>query len=267
MSVKLEFQSIFAGHHPGRFRLAVTSDPLPLGTLDLPAKVREALAVDREKRGKAQKAAIRDHYRRAVSPEFRPLIAELATQKKRREALEKAIPTAMVMSEMASPRDTFVLMRGQYDKKGEKVNAAVPAFLPPLPDDAPRNRLGLARWLVDPKHPLTSRVAVNRLWQGVFGTGLVKTSEDFGTQGEAPSHLELLDWLALEFAAPAEGRAWDIKKMVRLMVTSSAYRQSSVVTPDRLTKDPENRLALACRLGCGCRPKCCATRPSSSAAS
>ena len=248
--VTLDFQSVFAGHHPGRFRLSASR----------PSRTPRARRVFRRtsatpwpsksaRRTDVQKAAIRDHYRRTASPEFRPLIAELETQKKRRADLEKAIPTAMVMSEMATPRDTFILMRGQYDKKGEKVTAGVPAFLPPLPDDAPRNRLGLARWLVDPKHPLTSRVAVNRLWQGVFGTGLVKTSEDFGTQGEAPSHPELLDWLAVEFSSPKEGPAWSVKRMIRLMVTSSAYRQSSQVTPDRLAKDPEDRfLSRAPRL-------------------
>jgi hypothetical protein len=144
----------------------------------------------------------------------------------------------MVMQELDRPRETFLLVRGQYDKQGEKVRAATPAFLPPLPPGAPPNRLGLARWLVDPSHPLTARVIVNRYWQMVFGTGLVKTAEDFGTQGERPSHPELLDWLATEFVAGA----WDVKGMQRLLVTSAAYRQASAVRPDLLAKDPENRL-------------------------
>src|SRR5205807_2738476 len=128
-----------------------------------------------------------------AAPEFR---SRLAALEKRRAEVEKQVPTAMVMQEMAKPRDTFLLIRGQYDKKGEKVTAGVPAFLPPLPKDAPPNRLGLARWLVDPAHPLTARVIVNRYWQLYFGRGLVGTPEDFGIQGEPPTHPELLDWLA-----------------------------------------------------------------------
>src|SRR5205085_248001 len=114
------------------------------------------------------------------------------------------------------PRDTFVLVRGDYDKPGQKVTAATPAFLPPLPPGAPAHRLALARWLVAPEHPLTSRVIVNRYWQLFFGTGLVKTAEDFGSQGELPSHPELLDWLAVEFRESG----WDVKKLVRLLVSS-----------------------------------------------
>jgi hypothetical protein len=144
----------------------------------------------------------------------------------------------MVMSEMATPRDTFVMIRGDYEKPGDKVTPAVPVFLPPMPADAPRNRLGLARWLVDPSNPLTARVAVNRYWQMYFGTGLVKTAEDFGSQGEAPSHPELLDWLATEFVRTG----FDVKAMQRLIVTSAAYRQSSVATPALRERDPENRL-------------------------
>src|SRR5205807_7457894 len=143
-----------------------------------------------------------------------------------------------VMQEMPRPRDTFVLVRGQYDKRGEKVVAATPASLPPLPAGAPANRLGLARWLVNPAHPLTARVAVNRSWQTFFGTGLVKTAEDFGSQGEWPSHPELLDWLAVEFRESG----WDTKRLHRLIVTSATYRQSSKVTPELLRRDPDNRL-------------------------
>jgi hypothetical protein len=155
-----------------------------------------------------------------------------------RAAIEKKIPTTMVMSEMESPRDTFVLVRGDYTKPGDKVTPAVPHFLPPMPEDAPRNRLGLAKWLVDPANPLTARVAVNRYWQMYFGTGIVKTAEDFGSQGDAPSHPELLDWLATEFVRSG----WNVKAMQRLIVTSAAYRQASVARPDLSERDPENRL-------------------------
>jgi hypothetical protein len=131
-----------------------------------------------------------------------------------------------------------VLTRGQYDKHGEPVSPGVPSVLPPLPLDEKTNRLTFARWLVSTNHPLTARVTVNRLWQQFFGTGLVKTSEDFGSRGEWPSHPELLDWLATEFM----GTGWDVKRFVRMIVTSATYRQDSRVTPTLLEVDPENRL-------------------------
>jgi hypothetical protein len=131
-----------------------------------------------------------------------------------------------------------ILYRGQYDQPREKVEPNVPAALPPMPAAFPRNRLGLARWLVDPSNPLTARVTVNRFWQEVFGTGLVKTAEDFGSQGEAPSHPELLDWLAVEF----RDSGWDIKQFFKLMVTSASYRQSALTNEEKLKTDPDNRL-------------------------
>jgi hypothetical protein len=144
----------------------------------------------------------------------------------------------MVMAELPKPRATFVLGRGDYRNQTEKVEPGVPAILPPLPDGAPRNRLTLARWLVQPEHPLTARVAVNRFWQMYFGVGLVKTQEDFGVQGEPPSHPELLDWLATEFVRSG----WDVRAMQRLIVTSATYRQSSTFTRTLTERDPENRL-------------------------
>src|SRR5205085_5547716 len=134
------------------------------------------------------------------------------------------LPTVMVMEELPQPRQTHLLIRGQYDKLGERVEPNVPAALSPLPATAPRTRLGLAQWLVDRANPLTSRVFVNRIWQLHFGAGLVKTSEDFGLQGEWPSHPELLDWLASEFATD-----WNMKRLQRTIVTSATYRQSSKI--------------------------------------
>jgi hypothetical protein len=144
----------------------------------------------------------------------------------------------MVAKEMSTPRETFMLVRGEYDKKGDKASPGVPSILPPFPKDAPTNRFGLAQWLLDPNHPLTARVIVNRFWQQYFGVGLVKTTEDFGVQGERPSHPELLDWLATEFVRTG----WDVRKLQKVIVTSRTYRQSSRATPTLLTKDPENRL-------------------------
>ena len=149
------------------------------------------------------------------------------------------VPTTMVMQEMTEPRQTYILERGEYDAHGEPVTAGVPEeLLAPWPKGAPKNRLGLAMWLTQPEHPLTSRVVVNRIWQRVFGTGLVKTSADFGFQGEYPSHPELLDWLAVEFVESG----WDVKHMMKLIVLSATYRQKSAVSPELQARDPENRL-------------------------
>jgi hypothetical protein len=142
------------------------------------------------------------------------------------------------MEEMPVPRDTFVLTRGEYNRRGEKVNPGVPASLPPLSPGVANDRLGFARWLVSPVNPLTARVAVNRYWQMYFGNGLVKTVDDFGSQGEWPSHPELLDWLATEFVRSG----WDVKALQKTIVTSATYRQSSNVAPALRQKDPENRL-------------------------
>jgi len=154
------------------------------------------------------------------------------------------------MQERPQAREAFVLERGEYDRPAAKVERAVPAILPPLPADAPVNRLGLARWLVSGDHPLTARVWINRTWERFFGTGIVKTSENFGSQADWPFHAELLDWLAVEFASPTvlpavHGKAagaWDMKALQKFIVTSQAYRQSSVTTPTLTQRDPENRL-------------------------
>ena len=155
-----------------------------------------------------------------------------------RELLERTFPTVMIMSEMPHRKDTFMLVRGAYDKPGERVEPGVPAILPPLPVGAPNNRLGFAQWLISRDNPLLARVTVNRFWQMYFGTGIVKTTEDFGSQGEWPVHPELLDWLAVEFMESG----WDVKALQKLIVTSNAYKQSSKASPELLQKDPENRL-------------------------
>jgi hypothetical protein len=166
--------------------------------------------------------------------------SKFAAQYKARMAWQKywdSLPTTMVMQEMETPRETHIRERGIYDAYGEKVEPDVPEVFPGLPEGAQRNRLGFARWLVSGEHPLTARVAVNRYWLRYFGTGLVKSAEDFGQQGELPSHPGLLDWLATEFVRSG----WDVKAMQRLIVTSATYRQSSHVTPEILELDPGNR--------------------------
>jgi hypothetical protein len=187
-----------------------------------------------------QAAAVQHAFLKDSNANYQELVSRLETTRAERSALTKkmSLTTVMVMREMAKPRKTFLLNRGQYDQPGEEVSAAVPARLPAFPADAPSNRLGLAEWLLQPQHPLTSRVAVNRMWQMLFGTGLVKTQEDFGTQGEQPSHPRLLDWLASEFVESG----WNTKALVRLLVTSETYRQSSRRHPSHTTRDPANRL-------------------------
>ncbi len=212
------------------------------------------LQTSADERSAAQKQQLRRAYLETADGEYRRLKAELADLSARSAAVESATPVMMVMQEMPTPRQPHILLRGQYDHPGEVVAPAVPAFLPPMPAGAPPNRLGLAQWLVDPANPLTARVAVNRLWEQIFGVGLVKTAEDFGVQGEPPSHPELLDWLASEFVRTG----WDVKAMMKLIVTSSAYCQSSDSTPDARQIDPENRLLRAAR-ACACRQRCCAT--------
>jgi hypothetical protein len=163
---------------------------------------------------------------------------ELAKLERERNDIQARGTIAHVMQEKPDPAMAYVLNRGEYDQRRDQVSADTPDFLPPFPTDQPRNRLGFARWLLLPEHPLTARVTVNRFWQEVFGAGLVRTSGDFGVSGELPSHPELLDWLAVEFRESG----WDVKKLFRLIVTSAAYRQAAVVTPQKLEKDPDNRL-------------------------
>jgi hypothetical protein len=239
VTVQLQFNSQFASHQFGRFRVAATDSTTPHDTSAMPANVAVALQVDAAKRTEAQRAELRAYFRANVSPLARKLTDRVSEVKKQIADQEARIPEAMVMEDMAKPRDTFVLIRGAYDKKGEKVAAGTPAALPSLGAKREQfNRLDLAKWLVSPEHPLTARVTVNRYWQMFFGTGLVKTAEDFGTQGEYPSHPELLDWLAVEFRESG----WDLRKLITLIVTSATYRQSSVVTKELFAKDPENRL-------------------------
>jgi hypothetical protein len=164
--------------------------------------------------------------------------AEKLALEARKKDLVNTIPSTLVMADLPKPRQAHIMERGQYDKPKEPVSRSTPEVFPPLPKKEEYNRLDLSAWLVSPENPLTARVSVNRFWQQFFGVGLVKTTNDFGSQGEPPSHPELLDWLAVTFRE--EG--WDIKRLVRMLVTSAAYRQSAAATPELLAKDPENRL-------------------------
>jgi hypothetical protein len=216
----------------GRLRLSITTAPDAVADR-LPAKVREILAIPEAQRTPAQMHAVFSYWRTTV--------AELKEDNAAIAALWRDYPegaTQLVLEERQQLRETHVLKRGDFLQPARVVSPGVPAFLPPLPAGAPVDRLSFARWLVDRGSPTTARSIVNRVWQGYFGTGIVATAENFGTQSEPPTHPQLLDWLAVEFM----DSGWNLKKLHRLIVTSATYRQSSKVSPELLAKDPANRL-------------------------
>lgn len=190
-------------------------------------------------RSDAERTRLRLAWTETAAPEeYRRGLSELRALQSARQKFYESIPTVMVMEERPEPRQTHVLKRGAYDNPGDAVSPDVPAFLPPMKPEWPRNRLGLARWIVDRGNPLTARVTVNRFWQMLFGVGLVKTVEDFGSQGEWPEQQDVLDWLAVEFMESG----WDVRHILKTIVMSATYRQSSTVTRESLERDPENRL-------------------------
>ena len=219
----------------GKFRISVTTDARPVVARETPAEIEPLLLMAAEQRTTAQIEQLRQYYL-TVAP-------ELAKEHEAIQGLEKELPSypsTLVMSERRAdnPRPTYIHNRGEFLQPTERVEPAVPSFLPPLPAGSRGTRLELARWLVSSENPLTSRVTVNRQWAAFFGKGLVRTVEDFGYQGDPPTHPELLDWLAIRLVEAG----WSIKAMHRLIVTSATYRQSSRVMPELLGKDPENRL-------------------------
>ena len=212
--------------------------PAPAKPDAVPSPILAILKIEATRRTPAQDKQVSDYCRPRLGGAIAVADKKLLQARQAKAAFEATFPQTMVMEEMPQPREAFVLIRGQYENRGEKVTAGLPAFLPPLPPGAALNRLGMAQWLVCPDHPLTARVWVNRSWEVFFGAGIVKTSENMGTQADFPSHPELLDWMATEFMR----RHWDMKGMVKLIVTSATYRQSSKATPQLLQVDPENRL-------------------------
>ncbi len=208
----------------------------------VPKAIRDLLNVDTAKRTDTQKNQLRDYFVEygysKTRDLFEPLHKERAELTGTIAKLDGEIPTSYVFKERAAPRPAFILKRGEYDQRGEPVQRATPKALASLQSATPKDRLEMANWIVGPKHPLAARVAVNRFWQQVFGTGLVKTADDFGTQGEVPSHPELLDWLAVDF----RDGGWDVKKLMKSLVLSATYRQSAKASPEKLAMDPQNRL-------------------------
>lgn len=201
-------------------------------------------AIAQDQRAKAATEKLKSYYiDHHGSPETKQLSARLAALRTEEEEARKSVLSVSVMNEMTQPRDTHVLVRGQYDQPGEKVAFDVPAAIGALTNDAPRNRLGFAQWLVSKQNPLTARVMVNRLWSLCFGYGLVRTPNDFGMQGEAPTNPDLLDWLAIRFRdGEGDVKPWDVKALLKLIVMSGTFQQSSHFTPALLARDPENRM-------------------------
>lgn len=217
-----------------------TKSPASLDPENKP--VTAILKKDADKRTEEENGKLLNYFLEYVCQDtqetFDKLRGELKSMTDRQAEIRKTSPTTLVYKEAAKPVAAHILERGEYDQIGEEVTRDVPGFLPPMTEEMPKDRLGLAMWLLDTSHPLTARVAVNRYWQHVFGVGLVKTSEDFGSQGSVPSHPKLLDNLAIEFRESG----WDIKKLMKRMVMTSAFQQSSQLTPELVSKDPENRL-------------------------
>ncbi len=201
-------------------------------------RLKDILAIAAKDRSDSQTMLLQQFYLDRMDVESRNLKSQISDLPRQLADLDKAIPVTMVMQEQTPRRSMFVLRRGQYDQRGDEVTAGVPAVFSSLPQDMSVDRVSLARWLTSPSHPLTARVAVNRWWEMLFGTGLVETAEDFGVQGTLPSHPELLDWLATELIRTG----WDQRAILKLIVTSATYRQSSRVTPELLQRDPRNRL-------------------------
>jgi hypothetical protein len=219
------------------YRSALTEEQAAM--LSLPLSVSRLAQLAPSRRTPVQAAKLRESFLDQYAPDtLRSAYKDVLDLREQRDRMIDNLPTVMVMQDSPSPRETHILLRGAYDRPGDRVDPGIPSALPPLPASAPQNRLGLAKWLADSSNPLTARVAVNRFWQNLFGIGLVKTAEDFGSQGDWPSHPELLDWLATEFVRSG----WDMKAIQKAIVMSATYRQSSKVTPELLQKDPENRL-------------------------
>lgn len=237
LRISIAQTSQFNGENIGHFRLSVTSASDPEEALGIPAGLRPVVNLPAAHRSAEQSKELTAYFR-TVDSELAPVRTEIRDLGY--QLIDLHIPSALVLSE--NPKvlhpTAYIRLRGSFMSKGDLVEADVPSFLGHLPSGAPPNRLGLAEWLVSKDNPLTARVVVNRFWEQIFGRGIVETTEDFGTQGSLPSHPELLDWLATEFM----DNGWNMKAIQRLIVTSSTYRQSSVVTPELLKKDPVNML-------------------------
>lgn len=247
-------QETLAQHNIGRFRLSSTGLPkgsVAIGGSQIPDSLRAILELPLAERSDAQHQEVQDFYRKQSEGPIQFAETKIQETKKQLTDFRTSWPNVMVMQEIEKPRDAFVLIRGEYDKRGDVVTAALPKIFPPMPEGEPNNRLGLARWIANRNHPLTARVWVNRMWERFMGTGIVKTIENFGSQSEWPSHPELLDWLAVEFMEPTQAlhvqdqpvHPWDMKGLQKLIVMSQAYQQSTSRKgrEQLVERDPDNR--------------------------
>ena len=251
LQISLYHKSKYPDHNIGKFRISLASQ----NHADLNQEFRLpshliALLKSSGEDASADQKVLKKYFRENTQTPLKIAEMEVKRAKEKLNQFMDKVPSTLVMQERKTPRDAHILHRGEYDQKREKVGRALPAALPPFPKDAPMNRLGFAQWLVTGEHPLTARVWVNRLWERLFGVGIVKTSEDFGSQVEWPSHPDLLDWLAVEFAQPSalppvdgiSAQAWDMKAMIKFIMLSKTYQQSSSASDSLYKMDPDNRL-------------------------
>ena len=238
LSITIEHDSKYDRTTLGNFRIASTSDARVAVHVRTPADVLGILAVTEGGRTPAQRERLKDYHARQIAPELKAEREQIAALHKQIDGMPQV--TVPVLRELAGDqrRKTKIQLRGNFQVLTDEVSEGVPAAFHPLPKGAPMNRLTLARWLMDENNPLTARVIANRFWESIFGIGIVRTSEEFGAQGDMPSHPELLDWLATELLR----EKWDVKRFLKLLVTSATYRQSSKVTPEIAERDPDNRL-------------------------
>lgn len=246
-TIRTERTLLIGSRHPGsRLKGEVDSidiiprllDQADVKRLSEGLPITGLLEIPEEKRTEKQKESLKQYYLSTENEAFQQLKKQIAALDTRVAELKKPLTSVMVMGDMAKPRETFVLSRGSYDSPTDiKVEPGTLPVLPPMEADAPRNRLGLAQWLFRDDHPLTARVAVNRYWQMLFGVGLVTTPEDFGAQGEFPSHPELLDWLSVDFRE----NGWNVKRLLKQIVMSRTYQQTSHASPEQYIADPDNR--------------------------
>ena len=251
LQVSLYHKSKYPDHNIGKFRISLASQ----NHADLNQEFRMpshliSLLKSSEENASADQKVLKEYFRENTQTPLKVAEMEIKRATEKLSQFMDKVPSTLVMQERKNPRYAHILHRGEYDQKREKVGRALPAALPPLPKDAPMNRLGFAQWLVTGEHPLTARVWVNRVWERLFGVGIVKTSEDFGSQVEWPSHPDLLDWLAVEFSQPTSlppvngisAQAWDMKAMIKFIMLSKTYQQSSSASESLYQKDPDNRL-------------------------
>ena len=250
--ITMYHKSSFTDHNIGNFKIyyAENTEVTLDGRSSMPVEIVNALKKESNTLEPEERKTLDKYFREKIPNPVSIAKSNLEKSKKAKDTFMGKVPSTMIMKEKSAPKEAFILNRGEYDQPTDKVARSLPAVLPPLPEGASNDRLGLAQWLVSGDHPLTARVWVNRIWERLFGVGIVKSSENFGSQAEWPAHPELLDWLAVEFARPTtlpsvgdeKAKSWDMKAMIKFIMLSDAYKQKSSAPENLFKKDPENRL-------------------------